>query len=134
MTDLALPRLQRVFRSAKSYAILDGCGARGGTWLAGGCWVAAAALQRVLGGDLVGVYSKHGIEHVALQVDGTIMDARLRPLSAQRFLADYAKMERLADVALGPLDVADADTRGIPYDPRSVKDLATLLIKAVPRA
>lgn len=66
-TATNLPALLNTDKKAKK--ILDGLPGGARTWLLGGCWVLARALQIHLGGELVAVQAPRGpIEHIALKL------------------------------------------------------------------
>lgn len=58
---------RRYFRSNESYRLLDSDKQlAGSTWAAGGCAVAAKAMQRVAGGELQSIVDRHGVHHHAV--------------------------------------------------------------------
>lgn len=121
--------IRKTFRSAASYAIID-AHRLGDTWNAGGCWVAAAAIARCFGGDLIGVWvGDQMVTHVAVRKGDTIIDADGKPLPQEAFLRRYAKRERLPRLSIRPVDPSGAGMGGIRYSAEAVAEAAKLLCK-----
>ena len=72
-------RLKRLLETDEAYTILG----PEGTWQAGGCWLLAEAVRKVLGPQAKlfavlserGLLSKHVVEHVVVEFDGKYIDA-----------------------------------------------------------
>ncbi len=125
-TKAEAAHVRRTFRSSASYTLLDTLGS-GGTWLAGGCWIAAAAIQKVFGGGLVAVVARDLVQHVVVEKGGLYMDADGKPLAAAPFLTRYARLEGLPSPTFSPL--RPAEVRGIPFNETAVSETAALLLK-----
>lgn len=122
-------RLKAYLSSDASYRHL---GPDDGSWLAGGCWLLAAALRRALGGGvLANVVGRWGgpplgaptVQHVVLLLDGWVWDGdgATRP---ETFLRRWRTVENITDARLVEFDAGATAAAGIPPHARRVEALA----------
>lgn len=133
--------IRRVFRSAKSYHILDTLGS-GGTWQAGGCWIAAEAIKRVFGGVLYSIESPavagipdtpRIVQHVFVLLEGFCIDSDGKPAARKAFLTRYVRLEML-DPSATIMVFSSAARAGslIPHSQKAIKATERLLREALP--
>ena len=117
---------RRLFKNNDAYLVIDRHGL-GSTWLEGGCWVAAEAIRRVFGGDLVAVHSRWGLEHVVVERGGWLVDAEGHAAPTARWVRRYARREGIVDASLHPFSGVDARVRGVLFDESAVRQTVELL-------
>lgn len=95
--------IKQYFASERAYHVLDASQElAGGTWVAGGCWVGALALQRVLPGSELWVLTSHGTpQHVVVAYQGSFFDADGASSRAQ-LLRRWRDVEGLSELQLVP--------------------------------
>ena len=126
--------LKLAVRTDESYEILG----KNGTWTAGGCWILAAALKRLLGTPSRLVAITRGRDdmpqHVLVELDGTFFDADGASTRGS-LLRRWEAVEGVWDASLRPFDESmsrRARADGIPFSVRKAKRLAAYLACAVP--
>jgi hypothetical protein len=97
-------KLKTFLRSSRAYRLY----LSEGTWLSGGCWLLAEALRQVLGGELVALTSTNGVEHVALEADGWIVDGDGFS-RRDSLLWRWAEQERVARPQLVPFSSVELE-------------------------
>lgn len=119
--------IKRAFQSHEGYAIYDSC-FRNGTWMAGGCWIAAEAIKRVFGGSLVMLVSERGPEHIVVDKQDWLIDTRGEASQAEQFIRDYKAYERSVETYYHKtLDKDFARDYRIVYKAKAIKPLMALI-------
>lgn len=135
---LADPWLQ--FRHVKTW--FDPIGARRDpldAWDSGGCGILALALRGIVGGRLVGVqtvyppYADSSLDHVALELDGVLLDA-LGLQTHEAMLERWIRITEAAssDMRIEPLDEPLPD--GFAATPKAVAALGDEIAQLLPEA
>lgn len=117
--------VKRFARSNAGYTILDNLT----SYLAGGCWILAAALKRLLGdrGELVAVTDVYAMgrayHHVLVRVGSFYVDARGANDAAevQRYWREEERLKNPQIVPLHRLAERELIEGGVPCDPRRVQ-------------
>jgi hypothetical protein len=111
--------LRRSLRQDQALRILDrthdGC-----DWTAGGCWLLAEALRRMVPyAQLRGVATREcPVDHVVIQVGEIVLDGD-GAFSASRFPARWERSERRSGVSLGPFRADEAVAQGLVTPPEN---------------
>lgn len=148
----AAPIIRRYFKSNASYQILDHSAGEGGTWTAGGCWIAAEAIKRTFGGSIRAICSQRSgarVEHFVVQKDDHLIDSDGKPHPVEAFVARWGAREGRLGAHIGNMHrPGDPDpnnmgaipenhvayTRNsIPYDEWAVTEVVKGLSKALAR-
>jgi hypothetical protein len=126
--------IRRAVKSDEAYAILG----KHGTWTAGGCWILAAALKRLLGRRSRLAVVRRGEEpvaqHILVELDGVFLDAD-GASTEEQLLRRWRDLEGVQSPGVTAL-TADMARRAradsIPFSAGKARRLAAYLSRAIP--
>jgi hypothetical protein len=135
LTPAQLKRLTRAVQTAAGYALLPAAY----SWGQGGCWIFAAALQRVIGGELLVVTFNYRPQHVLVAAYDRLIDVdQVAPTA--KFLRYWYKEARgqgcdPTDLRLTPILALHYPlaASGIPFDSHAVAGATQLFRHALAR-
>jgi hypothetical protein len=128
------PAMKQALKSDEAYAILG----KHGTWVAGGCWILAAAIKRLLGrrSRLVAITAGNEriAQHILVELDGVFLDAAGASTKRQllRLWRDLEGIPNPSVTALTAEMTRRARSDGIPFSAGKARRLASYLSRAVP--
>lgn len=98
------------------------------TWSAGGCWVLALVLKRVLGDEarLMAVHTDYGLDHVVVEYGGKLWDSD-GPQTATELIDKWVHEELRPSSYLTEFSPEEAKQRGTPCPLDKVDELERLL-------